>query len=560
MNRVFIYARKSSESEDRQVASVESQLKELSDVVKKSKLQVANTYRESQSAKAPGRPQFNLMIEEISKGTVQSVVCWKLDRLARNPVDGGSIIWAVNQLGLQIVTPTKIYTKDDLLLMYVEFGMANQFINDLSKNTKRGLKAKAEKGWLPSGAKPGYMNDKYAERGNKTVVKDPDRFPLIRKAWELMLTGEYTPPKVLTVMNKEWGYRTPKRKRLGGKPMTRSYLYKVFTDPFYYGEFEYPVGSGNWYKGKHEPMITKDEFQRVQAILGRKIKARPKTRVFDYTGLFECGECGAAITAEDKLQCICTGCKKKFSCKTRDNCSYCGLLISEMSNPVILHYIYYHCTKRVNPKCTQGSITKEEFEKQVDKKLSKIQISERFKDWAIKYLNEANESETEDRNKVLTSLQEAYNDCVKRIDNLVKLKISPHNSDGSLLSDDEFRNQKESLIKEKASLEEKLGDTDDRIDKWIELTEKTFNFACYARHWFANGTREQKRSIFHGLGSNLKLFDKTVLIDVDKPYEEISKLRDEEDSISPMFEPEKVALTLGYLEDYWSQNPSVLPD
>src|SRR5690606_7280422 len=117
-----------------------------------------------------------------------------------------------------------------------------------------------------------------------------DRFILIKKAWKLMITGAYTVPQILKILNEEWGYTTLRRKTIGGNPMARSTLYEVFTDPFYYGEYEYPVGSGNWFTGQHEPMITKDEFDRVQILLGRNGKPRPKQHEFPFTGLAKCGE------------------------------------------------------------------------------------------------------------------------------------------------------------------------------------------------------------------------------------------------------------------------------
>ena len=190
----FTYARKSSESEDRQVASVDSQINELQAIAQRDNLAVVDVLSESQSAKAPGRPVFNAMLARIHQGEAQGILCWKLDRLARNPIDGGNISWMLQQgLLKRIQTHERTHCPaDNVLMMAVELGMANQYVRDLSQNVKRGLKTKCEKGWYPGISPLGYLNSKSGERGSNYLFKDEERFPLLRKMWDLMLTGAYT--------------------------------------------------------------------------------------------------------------------------------------------------------------------------------------------------------------------------------------------------------------------------------------------------------------------------------------------------------------------------------
>ena len=168
--RYFLYARKSTDVEDKQVLSIEGQLTELRALAKSEALEIADEFVEKRTAKMPGRPVFNEMIKQIQKGEAEGIICWKLDRLARNPVDGGQISWMLQQNIIQHIRihDKSYYPSDNVLMMSVEFGMANQFIRDLSTNVKRGLRAKVKRGEFPSSAPVGYLNDVRM----KTIVVD----------------------------------------------------------------------------------------------------------------------------------------------------------------------------------------------------------------------------------------------------------------------------------------------------------------------------------------------------------------------------------------------------
>ena len=520
MASYLIYCRKSTEAEDRQVLSIESQTAELQRFAEQRGLRVLEVLTESRSAKAPGRPVFNQMMERLYRGEAQGVLCWKLDRLARNPIDGGTVIWAIKQHGTEIITPSQSFRQsdDNTILMYIEFGMAQKYIDDLSRNVKRGLRAKLEKGWYPGIAPLGYLNNTFKESGEKGLIKDPERFPLVRRMWDLMLTRRYTPPRILTIANRDWGFRTRPMRKLGGKPLARSGIYRIFADRFYAGWFEYPRRSGQWYRGRHEPMVTDEEFDRVQILLGRKGQPRSIRHAFAFTGMIRCGTCAAIVTAEEKHQLICSACRYKFAYRNRDHCPRCRTSIDGMTNPKFLHYTYYHCIRARDPNCPERGIEVKELERQIDDYLSRIEISERFRDWAIRRLRVFHQRETRARTAILDSQQRAYQECLKRIENLIQLKTSPQNAEGSLLSDEEYGRQRAQLLKEKAHLEELLQDTGHRVEKWLELTEKVFEFACSARSWFTRGDLTVKREILAVIGSNLILKHKKLSIEAVKPF------------------------------------------
>ena len=546
MPRYFIYCRKSSEAEDRQVLSIESQTRELEQLAAKLGVSVVEILSESKSAKAPGRPVFNQMMQRLYRGEAAGIICWKLDRLARNAVDGGSIIWAIKQHGIKVMTQAQSYAREDdnIILMYIEFGMAQKYVDDLSKNVKRGLKTKIENGWYSGVAPAGYLNHTDKLTGENTLIKDPERFPLIRRMWDLMLTGLYTPPKILEIANREWGFQTRPTRKMGGKPLCRSAIYQIFTKPFYYGWFEYPTGCGQWYQGKHEPMITEVEFDKVQTLLGRNGSPRPQRKVdFAFTGLIRCGECDRMVTAEEKHQLMCGNCKFKFAYRKRTECPRCQTSIEKMVNPLFLHYTYYHCANR--PACRQRSVSTSELERQIDAQIFSIKISKKFVAWAIKYLHELHAKETTSQKTIIEAQQKAYKECLQAIDNLVKLKTSPGNADESQLSNEEYGRRRVELLKVKATLEKLLQDAGERIEQPLKLSEETFEFAGNVQERFSKGDAMTKKALLATFSSNLNLKDKMLLIEARKPFFILKNaLSPENPELMPL-EPEKNEMAQG---------------
>lgn len=498
----FMYCRKSSESEDRQVASIQSQIDELNTLAEKNDLNIKKIFSESMSAKGPGRPVFNEMIAKLHQGEADGIICWKLDRLARNPIDGGNISWLLQQgIVKEIRTYEKsYYPTDNVLMMSVEFGMANQFIRDLSLNTKRGLKAKVEQGWYPCSLPLGYVNNIYREPGEDEILPDKKRFLVMRKAFDLILERKYSVSEVLKILNNKWGLRTRK-----GKPVATSSFYRMLSNPFYTGRFEYPKGSNNWYEGKHKPMISEEEYNGVQAILNRKNNVRPKTHKFAYTGLMTCGECGGSITAEEKI-------------KTQKNGN-------------VHRYIYYRCTKKKNPKCTQKTIREEVLEEQIKSILSSISIPKEFVEFAFEVLREDYNKDNQTRKQILKNQQVEYDDCLLKIDNLIDMRASGE------LSKEEFKRKKEYLEKEKKRINSLLNDSDKRFSDSYSNTEKAFNFAEQAIKIFDGLSLEDKKGILYNLGSDFILKDRLLLLQLYKPIKKIQEKAKEIREVKEELEP-----------------------
>ncbi|PIR89609.1 MAG: hypothetical protein COU07_01795 [Candidatus Harrisonbacteria bacterium CG10_big_fil_rev_8_21_14_0_10_40_38] len=495
------YNRKSSEAKERQVLSIGSQIDWAKETTEKYKIRIAKTYKEEKSAETPYlRPEFDQMVKDVRTGVINALVEWKLDRLARNPEEAGIILGLLKRGDLKhIITSDREYRpEDNAIISYVDFGMADQYVRDLSKNVKRGLKAKLQMGWYPSRAPLGYLNSERSEdKGRNWILKDPQRFDMVKQMWQMMLTGNYTPPQILEIVNKDWKLKTrPTKKYAGLKPLSRSNIYKIFTNPFYYGYFEYGKGADRQlYKGNHEPMITEEEFDRVQKILGRKGKPRPKEHRFAFTGLMRCANCGAMVTAEEKVK--------------------------RQKNGNVHTYIYYHCTKRIDTKCPEKMVELAELNQQIDAAIGEFAISERFKDWAIQYLHELRKEEAQSHQSVFENKQKVLSDVTRRLEALLVKYTSPENQGGQLITDTEYQALKTNLLKERTNLEREVQAQGKAIEDWVELSERVYNFARYARLWFEKGDREVKRAIFACLGSHLYLTGQKVAITRHKVFDMI---------------------------------------
>lgn len=522
--KYFLYARKSSEAEDRQVASIDSQINELNKIAKDQGLEIIETLSESCSAKAPGRPVFNQMLKRIKNGEANGIICWKLNRLARNPIDGGEISWILQQNLINHICTygRSYYPTDNVIVMAVELGMANQFVRDLSVDTARGLRAKAERGWYPTFTTLGYSHNPMRKKGEKEIIIDQERFDLTRRMFDLMLTGSHPVRKILETATEKWGLRNKI-----GKKVALSTLYRIFSDPFYYGMFEYPKNSDNWYKGKHQPMITIEEYDKIQAMLGAKGNTRPKTKEFAFTGLFRCGECGARITAEEKIK--------------------------KQKNGLTRYYTYYHCTKRKNPNCTQKSLRVENVEEQISSLLKNINLPREFTEWALEAIKEENKTDLNTNKKINRKHQIEYDECLDKINGLIDMRANKE------LTQEEFQDRKSDLTKKKIYLQELINDGDKRADDWINKVEKMINFAETAVTEFKDGNLIKKKEIVFALGSNLLIKDGIIDISLEKPLLLAKEGLELINDINKGLEPVIFTQYNTKLRDIYSRSPMMLP-
>lgn len=374
------------------------------------------------------------------------------------------------------------------MMLQMVMSQSQYFSAKLSKDVKRGNGQKIKLGWKPGWAPTGYLNTPELNKGSRIIIKDPERFDLVKKMWGLMLTGNYSVPQIWDIATNEWGFTMRKTKKTGGGPISRTGLYGVFTNPFYARLIRY---KGEVTDGSHDAMITPAEYDRVQTLLGRKGKPRPKRHDFAYRGPIICGECGCSITAEPK---------DKYIVGTGETRTYA----------------YYHCTHK-RPCSQKGSMTEPKIEQEIEAVLSSITILPEFRDWALEVLRDNNDQEIDDRTAVHESQGKALLATQKHLDNLTKMRLR------DLITDEEYIEQRESLTGELRGLKELLRDTEERAEKWLELTEKAFDFATYAQQNFVNGGLSTRREIFTTLGNSFILKDKQLQIQLCEWFVPIQK-------------------------------------
>jgi hypothetical protein len=297
--------------------------------------------------------------------------------------------------------------------------------------------------------------------------------------------------------------------------LSRSAIYALFSHPFYYGRIETRAGV---FQGKHQPMITEDEFWRAQELLGRKGRPRPKRNHFAFTGLIRCGSCGGMITAEEK--------------------------VNRYGN----HYVYYHCTKkdRQHP-CREKYVPVAELEAQIADFLARIHVSDPMLRIGLDYLESEKDGEADSRKNVEFLLQGSLAAAQTKLANLNHMRLK------DLLDDDEYLAEKKVLVKEKLRLEKNLRDISEGRQPAIDRAIEVLRFAHVAANSFREGDLEKKRSVFADIGSNFSLASKILSIQAENPFVIIEDGLREIRGLSGPFEPSDLGSTTGENEPSQAQ-------
>jgi site-specific DNA recombinase len=471
MQKFFLYARKSTDVEDKQVLSIEAQLTELREYAKREAIEISAELVEKQSAKVPGRPIFNKLLNDIEKFG-GSILAWHPDRLARNSVDGGRVIYLLDTgklASLKFPTFWCDSTSQGKFMLNMAFGQSKYYVDSLSENTKRGLRQKVRNGDYPSQAPVGYINDSRT----KSIVVDKKKSRVIRLAFERYVKGGQRLEDIANFLAKN-GISTR-----SGKRMSKSRATFILSNPFYIGLFKY---GGERHEGKYEPIISKKLFDEAQEML--KLRGQPERKAKNepqpFCGLISCASCGMMITGEHKFK--------------------------RQKNGNVHEYTYYRCTKKSKTiKCPESAVREKELDRQLSSLIQKVSLP---KDWAEELLKIA-EKDFQNSAPSLAVCVKEKQDAISSINIRLERLLN-----GYLEQDIEreiYRDEKSKLLLRKKSLDEEMSSLSRKQNTWLEPFQNWLKVAQGLDKTASDSDLFAKKVCAKEIfGSNLLLGEKTV--------------------------------------------------
>ncbi len=480
------YIRKSTEGKNRQVQSIPKQYEWVKKEAERRGVKISLFFEDSKSGHKLGREGFEKMVKAVEESKVPiGIITWKISRLSRNPIDEGIIKYAFMRGKIRhIISRDREYKEgESQIIMGVDFGQATQYSINLSKDVKDGLHKKIEKGYMPNRAPYGYLNDKYGEKGRRKIFPDPVYFKLIQRFLKEYLKGIYSVPELQKMMTNDWGIKSK-----GGKPFALGTLYKLLENRFYCGEFVY---NGKIRQGKHKPMISVVEFERIQVLLGKPLKTSVNKYKNHYSGCITCGDCQSTITGYSKVK------------KTK------------VKGETVYHYL--KCTRSKKNPCNEKNIGRKYIDNQFIELLNSIELSKEITSFLIKAFCKKNKQEKKEIEYKKRQLRKKHTELETELETLAK-KLSK-----GIIKDDLFVTMNRRIEKEQSDLRKQVVDLDSGDN--FQKINTFFLFLKRAKEKFINGTLHEKKKVLTTIGSNFVLKEGKLFVDLHKPFVVLQKHR-----------------------------------
>jgi len=476
------YCRKSTDEKDKQVLSIDNQLSELKEFAERENLEIVDFLTEAQTAKVTGRSIFNSLIKRIEKGEAQGIISWNPDRLARNSVDGGKMIYLLDTGELQSLKfPTHWFenTPQGRFMLSIAFGQAKYYVDNLSQNVHRGLKYKIKTGVWPARAPMGYRNDRNIK---SIVVYEPEARPL-RKAFELYSTGKYALDDIGSFL-----FEQGMKNKYSGGQLNDSNLRRVLMRLFYTG---YMVYNGEMFKGTHTPLISKELFDKCQIVRKQRgyfHQVKSERYNFAFTSLIKCKYCNCSITAEHR---------PFYFPRTHHK----------------VDYIYYHCTKKKGECCQKGYTREEILEVQFREIIKSLSVSQGWVDQMNNFLIQDIETQkVEDKNRSV-SLETEISQTEQKLDTPLEAYLD------TVIDSESYIKKKNELMEKKQNLASIQKELSSDNPNWIEGVKGFIDCAqkC-AKIARAENNCHDLADLAKKVGSKYFLKDKTIEFCLNFPY------------------------------------------
>jgi len=471
--KYILYARKSTEEDDRQILSIEAQVFELKEFAAKEKLEIVASFEEAKTAKEPGRMKFAEMLSLIEKGRAEGILSWNPDRLARNSVDGGKVIHMIDRgLIKSLKFPTFWFepTPQGLFMLQIAFGQSKYYVDSLRENVTRGMCQKVRNGVWPSKAPLGYLNNPKT-RG---IDINREKAPKVKKIFELYATGNYNLRELA-----EWCKRINLKSNLE-RNIAISQIHKILQNVFYFGLMKY---KGEIHEATHEPLISKKLFDKVQEIMKEKGKPQKvRKHNFAFLGLMKC-PCSAAITAEKKIK------------------------------PSGREYVYYRCTKKKGPCQEKHFLRDEELYQQIKSFLKKVSLSSHDTEKVLAELEKEEAQAKEQAKTTVQNLKEKLTETEKKLEKLLDVYLE------ETITAKEYASRKEKLVKQKVGLQEQVRDFEQKGLSWLEPAREFVLSLNQAAKLIETENKTEMTTFLKNIGSNCILQNRQLIFSPKIQYQ-----------------------------------------
>ena len=474
MQKAIIYARVSSDRQEKEGFSIPAQIAFLKEYAIRHSIIVDKIFSESETAKKAGRKAFNEMLLYIKQKGIKTILVEKTDRLYRNFKD--YITLEDYDLEVHLVKESTIISKNskshDKFIHGIKVLMAKNYIDNLSEEVRKGIAEKIRQGHYPNKPPIGYKNIK-SDCGKNIISIDEKKAPYIKRIFELYASGESI-DKIKKIVTEEGLMNN-------NKPYAKSCIADCLHNCFYIGKFVY---NGVIHQGVHEPIISLELFNKVQKMF-ECAKPRAKELDFAYTGLIKCGYCGCQLTAELK--------KGK--------------------------YVYYHCTGNKGGKCKKDYIREENLDKVFIELMQKIAdaIPDTILDDIKKALKEMQQLKNEYDDNSQEHILKQINVLKRRIDGLYSDKL-----DGKI-SEEFWQEKNTQWHKEKDTLLNKLQSLNNTSKNFYECSNLLLDFSKQAPTLFLKANSTRKRQILNLTCSNFFYKDGELSVELKRVFDYLVK-------------------------------------